>query len=196
MRKGEATRHSVLDHALACCSRIGLASLSIGRLATELGMSKSGLFAHFKSKETLQLQVLERAAEEFLNDVVRPAFREPDGEPRIRRLFHNWVEWTRTNRHPGGCPLVQFSFELDDQPGRLRDQLLRQQRGWMDILAEAASRAVQQGHFREDLDSKQFAHDLQSLMLGYHHAARLMRSRNARSRVDHSFESLIHQAKE
>ena len=196
MRKGEATRKSVLEHALACCSRIGLTSMSIGRLAGELGMSKSGLFAHFKSKETLQLQVLERAAEDFVDDVVRPAFREPDGEPRIRRLFHNWVEWTRTNRHPGGCPFVQFSFELDDQPGPLREQLLHQQRGWMGILAEAARRAVRRGHFRDDLDVEQFAHELQALMLGYHYAARLMRTRDARPRVEQSFETLIQQAKE
>ena len=140
--------------------------------------------------------MIQLAAEEFLNDVVRPAFREPDGEPRVRKLFENWVEWTRTNRYTGGCPMMQFSFELDDQPGPLRDALLCQQRGWIEMLAESARRAVKQGHFRADLDIEQFAYDLQSLMLGYHHAARLIRDENAGSRVLSSFETLIANAKE
>lgn len=196
MKKGEATRRTILDHALALSSRLGLRGLTIGRLAKDLELSKSGLFGHFKSKESLQLQVLELAAEDFLNEVVRPAFRAPEGEPRVRKLFDNWVDWTRTNRHTGGCPFVQFGFELDDQPGALRDQLLRQQRGWLDILAESARRAVKQGHFRPDLDPDQFAHEFQALMLGYHHASRLMRDDNAETRVLRSFETLIENAKE
>jgi AcrR family transcriptional regulator len=196
MSKGDATRRTILDHALALSSRLGLRGLTIGRLAKDLELSKSGLFGHFKSKESLQLQVLELAAEDFLNEVVRPAFRAPDGEPRVRKLFESWVAWTRTNRHTGGCPFVQFGFELDDQPGTLRDQLLRQQRGWLEILAESARRAVKQGHFRPDLDLDQFAHEFQALMLGYHHASRLMRDHNAETRVLRSFETLIDNAKE
>jgi AcrR family transcriptional regulator len=196
MRKGDITRQAILEQALTLASRIGLRALSIGRLAEELGMSKSGLFGHFKSKEALELQVLELAAGEFLDDVVRLAFKEPRGEPRIRKLFENWVGWTRTNRYAGGCPFVQFSFELDDQPGLLREQLLVQQRGWMEILADSARRAIDEGHFRSDLDVEQFAHEFQALMLGYHHAARLMRDDNAEARVLRSFETLIDNAKE
>ena len=196
MSKGDETRDAVLRHALALSSRIGLQGLSIGRLAEELEMSKSGLFGHFKSKEALLAQVLELAAREFLDDVVRPAFREPAGEPRIRKLFENWVEWTRSNRYAGGCPFMQFSFELDDQPGPLRDDLTRQQRGWIEILAESARRAIAEGHFRSDLDTQQFAYDLQSLMLGYHHAARLMQDENAEKHGSRSFESLLAHSKE
>jgi AcrR family transcriptional regulator len=196
MRKGDVTRQAILEQALTLASRIGLRALSIGRLAEELGMSKSGLFGHFKSKEALELQVLELAAGEFLDDVVRPAFKEPRGEPRIRKLFENWVGWTRTNRYAGGCPFVQFSFELDDQPGSLREQLLIQQRGWMEILADSARRAIDEGHFRSDLDVEQFAHEFQALMLGYHHAARLMRDDKAEARVLRSFDTLIDNAKE
>ena len=196
MGKGADTRQAVLRHALALSSRVGLQGLSIGRLADELEMSKSGLFGHFRSKEALLSQVLELAAREFLDDVVRPAFREPAGEPRVRKLFENWVEWTRSNRYAGGCPFMQFSFELDDQPGPLRDELLRQQKGWLGILAESARRAIAEGHFRKDLDVEQFAYELQSLMLGYHHAARLMRDDNADERVRKTFESLIALSKE
>jgi len=196
MSKGDETREAVLRHALALSSRIGLQGLSIGRLADELEMSKSGLFGHFKSKEALLAQVLELAGREFLDDVVRPAFREPAGEPRIRKLFENWVEWTRSNRYAGGCPFMQFSFELDDQPGPLRDDLIRQQRGWKEILAESARRAIAEGHFRSDLDVEQFAYEFQSLMLGYHHSARLMRDENAEALVFDSFESLLAKSKE
>jgi len=196
MSKGDDTRHAVLRHALDLSSRIGLEGLSIGRLADEMKMSKSGLFGHFKSKEVLQLQTLELCAGEFLDDVVRPAFREDEGEPRVRKLFENWVEWTRDNRYSGGCPFVQFSFELDDRPGPLLDELQRQQHGWIGILAEAARRAVSCGHFKADVDPDQFAHEFQALMLGYLHASRLMRDKNAESRVQQSFETLIRNAKE
>lgn len=196
MRKGEATRQTIVEHAIGLCSRNGLGQVSIGQLAEELGMSKSGLFAHFKSKQNLQLSILDYAAEEFLESVVRPAFLAPDGEPRIRQLFTNWVEWTRANGYAGGCPFVQFSFELDDQPGELRDHLIEQQQGWLAILAESARRAVATGHLRPDLDLEQFAHDFHSLMLGYHHAARLIRDPLAFQRVQVSFETFLNNAKE
>jgi AcrR family transcriptional regulator len=196
MRKGESTRKTILEHAVGLSSRVGLGRLSIGKLADELGMSKSGLFAHFKSKQNLQLHVIERAAEEFLESVVRPAFRAPGGEPRIRQLFSNWVDWTRTNAYAGGCPFVQFSFELDDQPGELRERLLEQQRGWLGILAESARRAVAAGHLRKDLDVDQFAYDFEALMLGYHHSARLVRDPRAEERVKASFETFLKNAKE
>jgi len=196
MRKGELTRNTILQHAVGLSSRVGLGQLSSGKLAEELQMSKSGLFAHFKSKQNLQLQVLERAAGEFLEGVVRPAFRAPAGEPRIRQLFANWLDWTRTNTYAGGCPFVQFSFELDDQPGELRKHLLRQQRGWQEILAESARRAVAEGHLRQDLDVEQFAHDFQALMLGYHHSARLLRDPRSEERVKTAFETFLTNAKE
>lgn len=196
MSKGEDTRLAVLRRALDLSSRIGLEGLTIGRLADEMKMSKSGLFGHFKSKEALQLQTLQLAAREFLDDVVRPAFREAEGEPRVRKLFENWVRWTRDNRYSGGCPFVQFSFELDDRPGPLRDEHQRQQHGWVEILAEAARRARDCGHFKSDLDPEQFAHDFQALMLGYLHASRLLQDNNADERVHRSFETLIGNAKE
>jgi AcrR family transcriptional regulator len=196
MSKGDDTRVAVLRHALALSSRVGLQGLSIGRLADDLAMSKSGLFGHFKSKEALLSQVLQLAAEEFLDDVVRPAFREPAGEPRIRRLFENWLEWARSNRYSGGCPFVQFGFELDDQPGALRDELIAQQREWKRLLADSARRAITEGHFRSDLDVELFAHELQAMMLGYHHASRLLHDDKAETHALRSFETLIRDSKE
>ncbi|MGD2116559.1 MAG: TetR/AcrR family transcriptional regulator, partial [Acidobacteriota bacterium] len=103
MSKGEETRAAILDRAFAEASRVGLEGLTIGSLADEVGLSKSGLFAHFDSKETLQLQVLETAAERFIETVVIPALKEPRGEPRLRALFERWMEWETAEFQPGGC---------------------------------------------------------------------------------------------
>ncbi|MBD3867590.1 MAG: TetR/AcrR family transcriptional regulator [Acidobacteria bacterium] len=195
MSKGTDTRHAILDRAVALSSRIGLCGLTLGRLATTLEMSKSGLFAHFASKENLQLSVLERATESFLGTVVRPAFKAPRGEPRIRQLFENWLRWAEAMNIPGGCPWVQYAAEMDDQPGPVRDLLVEQQKGWMGILAECVRRAVAEGDFRKNLDCDQFAYELQSLMLGWHHSARLLGDPVAETRARQGFETLLKNAR-
>ncbi len=101
MSKGEATRGVILDEAGQLARRVGLGGLTIGSLATQTGMSKSGLFAHFGSKESLQLQVVEHNTERFTLEVIRPALKAPRGEPRVRALFANWLEWDSAE---GGCP--------------------------------------------------------------------------------------------
>src|SRR5690606_13086514 len=100
-----------------------------------VGLSKSGLFAHFKSKESLQLQILEHAAETFINKVVRTALQQPRGEPRLRALFDNWLRWANAGGHQGGCVFVGAAAEYDDRPGPVRDTLARTQRDWLDTLA-------------------------------------------------------------
>ena len=195
MSKGTETRHAILDRAVALSSRIGLCGLTLGTLATKLDMSKSGLFAHFASKENLQLQVLERATEQFLTDVIRPAFKAPRGEPRVRQLFENWIRWAEARKIPGGCPWVQYAAEMDDQPGPVRDLLVEHQNGWMEILAECVRRAVAEGHFRQDLDCEQFAYELQSLMLGWHHAARLLGDPGSETKARQGFENLLKNAR-
>jgi AcrR family transcriptional regulator len=195
MSKGDETRHAILDRAVALSSRVGLCGLTLGHLAADLDMSKSGLFAHFESKENLQLQVLEWAAERFLDDVVRPAFKAPRGEPRVRQLFENWLRWAEARNIPGGCPWVQYAAELDDQHGPVRDLLVKQQKGWMQILGDCVSRAVAERHFREDLDHEQFAYELQSLMLGWHHAARLLGDPGSETKARQGFENLLKNAR-
>ncbi len=195
MSKGTETRHAILDRAVALSSRLGLCGLTLGRLATNLEMSKSGLFAHFASKKNLQLQVLEWAGERFLDDVVRPAFKAPRGEPRVRQLFENWLRWAEARNIPGGCPWVQYAAEMDDQPGPVRDTLVEQQKGWIGILRECVCRAVAEGHFHKDLDCDQFAYELQSLMLGWHHAARLLDDPGAETRARRGFEALLKNAR-
>ncbi|HEY6050063.1 MAG TPA: TetR/AcrR family transcriptional regulator [Thermoanaerobaculia bacterium] len=191
MRKGELTRNTILDRAVRLASEVGLSGLTIGRLATDLELSKSGLFAHFQSKETLQLQVLGRASHIFIQIVVRPALAAPRGEARIRALFDRWLDWTHAAEIPGGCLFVTAAVELDDRPGPARDRLVALQKEWLDLIANVARTGISEGHFREDLDVEQFAHDLYAVMLGYHHADRLLRDPLAKARTRSAFETLL-----
>ena len=191
MSKGEATRTAILEVALATASRIGLEALSIGELAKQAGLSKSGLFAHFASKEDLQLEVVRRAIARFVELVIVPALKKPRGEPRVRSLFENWFAWSRSSELPGGCLFIAASSEFDDQPGPVRDLLLSSQKDWLGVLAQAARVAVEEGHFKPNLDAEQFAWQLDSFVLGYHHSARLLRSKDASRRAHNAFESLI-----
>ena len=144
MSKGEATKTSILDEALHVASRVGFEGLSIGQLADRTEMSKSGLFAHFRSKEQLQLQTLEHAASRFTDVVVRPTLKAPRGERRIRELFERWLDW-ETETLAGGCVFASASIEYDDQPGPMHDALVRQQRDWTEFLSTVAATAVSEG---------------------------------------------------
>lgn len=191
MSKGETTRAAILDVALARASKVGLGALSIGELAKEVGLSKSGLFAHFASKEDLQIDVVHKAIARFIELVITPALKQPRGEPRVRALFENWFEWARASELPGGCLFIAAASELDDQPGPLRDLLLASQKDWLGVLAQAARVAIDEGHFKADVDPEQFAWQLDSFILGYHHSARLFRSKDAEKRARRAFDSLI-----
>jgi len=189
--KGETTRAAILDDALSLASRIGLEGLSIGELAKRTEMSKSGLFAHFSSKENLQVEVLRVAAQRFAEMVVAPAIRKPRGAPRVRALFENWLRWSKADFSPGGCIFIAASTELDDRPGPTRDFLVGAQRDFMATMAKSAQIAVEEGHFRSDLDTEQFAYEMYSIYLSYHHFARLLRSPHAERRARRAFEALL-----
>ncbi|MGH3416364.1 MAG: TetR family transcriptional regulator C-terminal domain-containing protein [Actinocrinis sp.] len=189
MTRGEATRLNVLDEAARTAARIGLAGLTIGSLATQVELSKSGLFAHFKSKESLQLQVLSRARDLFIEQVVRPALTAPRGQARVRALFEHWLA---TSMGGGSeCLFVSASAEFDDQPGPVRDQLVAYHRDFADSVAQMFRTGVAEGEFRADADPDQFAHDLHATMLGFFHAYRLMADPRAQGRVRFAFEALI-----
>jgi AcrR family transcriptional regulator len=187
--RGDLTRQTILEHATGLATQIGLEGLSIGRLAEDLKLSKSGLFAHFRSKEALQLQVLETARQQFVERVIRPGLAAPRGETRLRALFEKWLAWGREN--PGGCLFVNTAVEFDDRPGAVRDSLLRDQRDWLDLLANSVRAASQEGQFDPALDAEQFAHELYGVMLGWHHAARLLRDPRADERTRTAFEALL-----
>jgi AcrR family transcriptional regulator len=189
--KGEMTRQAILEQASNLASRIGLEALSIGRLAQETGLSKSGLFAHFGSKDALAVQVIDFTAEQFVDQVVRPALREPRGEPRLRALLEHLLEWSSNQPHKSGCVFVALSTELDDKPCPARDHLLKTQVEWMQLLAGLFRVGIEEGQFRPDADPDQFAHDMTGIYLARHHARRLLHDPQADQRTTTAFENLL-----
>jgi AcrR family transcriptional regulator len=191
MTKGTATRDRILDQALKDASIQGLEGLSLGQLADEVGMSKSGLFAHFGSKEELQKQVLNAAAAKFGEIVVQPALSAPRGVPRVRAMFEGWLRWERDTSVPGGCVFTHASAELDDKPGPVRDTLADWQRQWKEMLSRAASITVEEKQFRKGLDTRQFAFQMFAIVFAYYHAKRLLEEADAESQARAAFESLM-----
>ncbi|MCP4327595.1 MAG: TetR/AcrR family transcriptional regulator [Alphaproteobacteria bacterium] len=195
MNKGAKTRHAILDRALRLASVVGLDGLTIGGLAAETGLSKSGLFLHFGSKEKLQIAVLDAAAERFTRDVMVPLRRTPAGLPRLRALFENWLAWGKASDLPGGCVFQTAAIEFDDREGAVRDVLVTMQRNWHERIARLADRARATGDLRPDFDPHQFAHELHAIILGCYHAHRLLRDPDAETRARRSFEALLDRAK-
>jgi len=188
MAKGEETRQAILSRAFELANVVGVSGLSIGQLAEATGLSKSGLFAHFGSKEALEVAVVEEAARQFVQDVMVPALRQPRGEPRVRALFERWLAW---GQRPGGCFFVGASAELDDRPGAPRDALVQACKDWIDALATAAQIGVTEGHFRSDLDSRQFAFELYGIMLSTHTFVRFLHDPTSLERSRHAFDRLV-----
>lgn len=193
MSKGEQTRQTILDNALALASEVGLEGVTIGTLAGEVGLSKSGLYAHFSSKEDLQCQILDAAAERFVDVVVAPALKQPRGLPRLRALVQNWLAWGR-DALPGGCPFVAAAVEYDDRPGPVRDRVVRYQRDLLDTLAQATRLAVAEGHLSTDLDVPQFVFELEGVLFAYHTYHRLFRHPDAATFASRSFDQLVRAA--
>ncbi len=185
----------MLGSAIELASSLGLEGVTIGKLADHVGMSKSGLFAHFSSKENLQVAILEEAIARFVALVVTPALKQPRGEPRVRALFDRWLEWSRADFLPGGCIFVVASVELDDRPGPARDRLIASQKDWVDTLAHAARIAVEEKHFRKDLDCRQVAHEIFSIAYGFHFLRRIEDPAEAEKRSRAAFDRVLADAR-
>ena len=190
LTKGEQTRLAILDQALEVATMSGLHGLTIGALAERTGLSKSGLFAHFRSKEQLQVAVVEHALDRFIATVTRPALRAPRGEARVRALIDHWFAWGEQSL-PGGCFFVTAAVELDDEPGPARDVLVAGQRDWLEQIANVFRTGIAEGEFRPDADPDQFANDAYGVMLAYHHARRLLRDPAAGVRARRAVETLL-----
>jgi len=190
--KGPTTRARIIDDAIRLVSVEGLAGLTIGRLAERTGMSKSGLFAHFASRESVELAVLGEAIDRFRDEVVLPALREPRGEPRIRALIERWHAWSNDHAAmPGGCLLLQAAVELDDRPGPAQALVVDAMRQWSETLRRATAIAIEEGHFRDDLDPALFAFQLQGIILASHQAERLLRVPGSTARMRRAVDALI-----
>jgi AcrR family transcriptional regulator len=192
MSKGAETREAILDTASRLARTVGLGGITIGTLASTAELSKSGLYAHFRSKESLQIQILEHTRTRFVAEVLAPSLAVARGEPRVRALFENWLAW---DDKEGGCLFVAASSELDDQPGPVRDHLVRYQQDWLDSLAEVFRTGLAEGHFRPGADPEQFAFEEDGVMLSHHMSSRLLRDERSADRARRAFESLLARAR-
>jgi AcrR family transcriptional regulator len=189
--KGERTRATILDEALKIVSKSGLDGLTIGTLAEATGLSKSGLFAHFGSREELLLAVLAHGQVEFTAVVFKPAIDHPRGTPRLRAMFINWLDWTESAELPGGCPMIGGATEFDDKPGPVRDMLASGQRTWIETLKRGVRQAVEEGQMVSDTDPEQIAFEMFGIALVVHHHRRLLGYQKARARALSALEAIF-----
>ncbi|MGH8704467.1 MAG: TetR/AcrR family transcriptional regulator [Burkholderiales bacterium] len=189
--KGEQTRAAILSEALRIVSKSGLEGLTIGTLAEASRMSKSGLFAHFGSREELMLAVLAHGQSEFIEVVMKPALAQPRGLPRLQAMFVNWLDWTESADLPGGCPMIGGATEFDDKPGPVRDMLAGGQRAWIDTLKRAVLQAIEEGQLAPETDPEQISFEMFGIALVVHHHRRLLGYQKARSRALEALEALL-----
>jgi AcrR family transcriptional regulator len=189
--KGLQTRAAILDAALDIASRDGLEGLSIGRLAERMGKSKSGVFAHFGSREELQIALIDEYARRFMDAVFYPAIRLPRGLPRLKAMFENWLHRVQTVEIPNGCVFISGAVEFDDREGPVRERMVAVNRGWQGEMRKAAEQAIECGHLRADCDPEQLVFELYGVMLALHHDARLLRDARAVERAHRAFDRTV-----
>jgi AcrR family transcriptional regulator len=189
--KGQRTRDGILERAVDMASLEGLEGLTIGRLADDIGMSKSGLFAHFGSKEDLQLAAIQAARERFLDEVMRPALREPRGLPRLIAICRNWIAYVERKVFPGGCFFAAASFEFDGREGPVRSTIAKAMDAWIETLETSITMARDEGHLKPDVDVKQLAFELNSLFFGANFAYQLLTDRDALERAMRAIETRL-----
>lgn len=187
--KGQQTRAVILDAALGLASHVGLEGLSIGALADVTRMSKSGVFAHFGSREELQISVIREYHARFEDEVFRPAVQEARGLPRLQAMFDRWVRRVSVEID-SGCIYISGAVEFDDRPGPVRDALVAMVRTWRQALDKAIALAITEAHLRPDTDPAQMLFEIHGLILALHHDARFLRNPGAVERARTAFDRL------
>jgi AcrR family transcriptional regulator len=190
MHKGQQTKQAIIDAALGLATQIGLEGLSIGALAEVMGMSKSGVFAHFGSREELQISVVREYHDRFENEVFYPAVQQPRGIERLRTLFANWMNRTSVEID-SGCLYISGAVEFDDRPGPVRDALASSVQTWLNAMLRAIEIAKQCGHLRADADQSQMAFEIHGLILALHYEARFLKSPGSIQRGHQGFENIL-----
>ena len=189
-RKGDQTRAAIVEAALETASRDGLEGLTIGTLADQMHMSKSGVFAHFGSREDLQLAVLREYTRRFIDEVLRPAVKKPRGLPRLQAILDRWVAFL-ARELTRGCIMIAGAVEYDDRPGPQHDAMVAIIAGWKAELLKAIRQAVQEGHLKADIDAQQMVFEIYGLMLAMHQDARLLRSAGSARRARTGLARLV-----
>lgn len=192
LRKGQQTRAAIVDAALEQAARAGLEGLTIGALAEQMHMSKSGVFAHFGSREDLQIAVLKAYEQRFIDAILRPALRENRGLPRLLAILNQWLERTVIEAALG-CLWISGASEYDDRPGAVRDELVSMVKGWQREISRAVQQSIQEGHLQTDTDVDDLVFGIYGVVLVLHHDSRLMRSPEAPPRARRAMNRLLQQ---
>lgn len=190
LRKGELTRAAILEKALESASRDGLEGLTIGLLAEQMQMSKSGVFAHFGSREDLQIAVLKLYHHLFEQEVFYPSMKETRGLPRLRSMFNLWLNRV-TREIDSGCIYISGATEYDDRLGLVRDELVAMVNAWQGALRRATVQAIEQGHLQSGLDPEQIVYEMYGLVVALHHDARFLKKSGSVQRAERGFERMI-----
>ena len=190
LHKGQQTRNAILDAALGLASHMGLEGLSIGALAEVMHMSKSGVFAHFGSREELQISVVREYHARFEDEVFKPSMAEERGLPRLRGLFERWIRRVSVELD-SGCIYISGAVEFDDRPGPVRDALAEMVVTWHRALERAIAIAVEEGHLRDDTDPHQMLFEIHGLILALHHDARFLRIPGVLDRARRGFDRIV-----
>lgn len=190
MRKGELTRAAILDVALDLASRDGLEGLTIGLLADKMNMSKSGVFAHFGSREDLQIEVLKLYHSRFEQEVFFPSVQEARGITRLKAMFARWIKRVSVEI-ASGCIYISGAVEYDDRPGPIREELVAMVRAWQSALLRCVQQAIECGDLKPDTDAEQMVYEMYGLILALHHDARFLRMPGSVERARAGFDRLI-----
>lgn len=190
LQKGQQTKAAIVDAALGLATQIGLEGLSIGALAEVAQMSKSGVFAHFGSREELQISVIREYHARFEDEVFYPAMKEPRGLPRLRALFANWMKLTSVELD-SGCIYISGAVEFDDRPGPVRDALASSVLTWHAAMKRAIAAARDEGHLRADADIEQMLFEIHGLILVLHYEARFLKSPGSIARANTGFDNIL-----
>jgi AcrR family transcriptional regulator len=190
LQKGRQTKQLIVDAALALAEQIGLEGLSIGALAEVTRMSKSGVFAHFGSREELQMSVIREYYQRFSDEVFFPAMDEPRGLPRVRALFANWMKRVAIEIQ-SGCIFISGAVEFDDRPGPVRDALASSVQAWLAAMYRAVVQAKQEGQLVPEADEAQIAFEIHGLILALHYEARFLKNPGAIARANTGFENIL-----
>ncbi|HZD94346.1 MAG TPA: TetR/AcrR family transcriptional regulator [Candidatus Sulfotelmatobacter sp.] len=193
-RKGIRTRESILRVAVDLASVEGLEGLTIGRLADELEMSKSGLFAHFGSKEELQLATIEMARQIFVEHIVKPAIAVPEGVQRLANLCEAWLGHVEGHVFKGGCFFTAASFEFDSRSGPVRDAIADAMKSWLGILARAIEVSKKARHLKASINAERFAFEIYSLAMGANWALQLLDDKTALQKARENIQQRIRAA--
>ena len=191
MQKGQQTKTAIVDVALSLATQMGLEGLTIGAVAEMAGMSKSGVFAHFGSREELQISVIREYHQRFEQEVFYPVLSLPRGLPRLRALFANWMQRTSAEID-SGCLYISGAAEFDDRPGPVHDALASSVQTWMDALHRAVRLSVEAGDLDGQTDAAQMAFEIHGLILACHYEARFLKSKTALGLAQRSFEHTLH----